>query len=828
MFAISGRFRRSSTGSAPRRLSAAALLAVCAAFLCSLAAAASASALNVSGTWNADYHCEHGWCAGEEFPAPGVVLVQPQGSNEVYNGEGELIGTLNGLELAYHSAPGGYEFSELRIFSADGKSWTGPLSDSNGTSGTDTGVLVGELPAEGVKVREGLEAKEKQAKENLETKEKESKEKSKRASATTVSCYVPLLTAYAAWECTATVADASGSQPQGTPTGTVGFSVNSGFSGGFVGGHECALKPSQSGPTAYCTVLFVPAQEVPVGAPAPLTASYLGSAVFRASASSAQSAAVHEEPAGTTNTQACAGQSASVRNVASSLAVAHSACVTQTCPTGQAARARVLELSSPFAIGRTAAAAPARIILVGNPKRVRKLRALSRKAANARAVALLKPSRASLETGVRLYGLAAPLAAGSVVTEATLGLSKEIVLPVKLRERAWIYWEDLNPQARLEHASVVLLISARGGRLLARAPFATYPEVNGKPPVFITRRPGHLLVYGRNPGLRHPRHLTKAEEAALLLAAKEGAAAVRAGRPAHKADTAHSALITIVDRTSTKVGDTFDNEEAAITSTFAKHGIATQATTDAAALSGAVEDAAASGKTNVTIFLDGHGAPASVTTLPTVSLGGLSELENGVLTSSKGTVTSADLTAIVQAHPDIQFNFIIDSCFSGRFVDPLKREGNVGVVMTSASSGESSVGPQMIVTDSSSTETGGRGLKITPAPSEPGLVPPAKPTLTSPNGEPLSVVFSDSETGISPFTAGVVAAFNQAYIGKSPETNLTEILADTRTLEPTYDLAATAGKTKPSPEPTATEPGGGCVGPEPAETASGGWFTGPE
>ncbi len=819
MFPISGRFRRSST-EPRRRWRGATGIAICAAIIYGLAAVASASALNVSGTWNANYHCEQGWCAGENFPAPGVVLVQPQGSNNVYNGGGELIGTLNGRELATHSGEaGGYEFTQVRYFSEDGKSWTGPLSDSHGTSGTDTGELVGGLTA-----KEETEAKEKQ---ETATKEKEAKEKSRRASATTISCYVPLLTAYAAWECTATVGDASGSQPQATPTGTVAFSVNSGFSGGFVGSRECTLKPSQSGPTAYCTVLFVPAQEVPAGAPAPLTASYGGSTVFRSSASSAQSTTVHEEPTGpTSQTQTC-GQAASVRvlKLSSSFVVGRSACVTETCTTGQAAGVR--KLGSPYA---ATAAAAARVVLVGSPKRVRKLRVLSRKAANARAVALLKPSRAPLETGVRLYGLPAPLAAGTVVTEATLGFSKEIVLPVKLTERAWLYWEDLNPQARLEHPSIVLLISARGGRLLARSSFATYPEVNGKAPVFITRRPGHLLVYGRNPGSRRPRHLTKAEEAALLLAAKEGAAAVRAGKPAHRADTSHSQLITIVDRTSTKIGDTFDNEEAALTSTFAKHGIATQATTDAAALSGAVEDAAAAGKTNVTIYLDGHGTPASVTSLPTVSLGGLSEAENGVLTSSKGTVTSADLTAIVQAHPDIQFNFIIDSCFSGRFVDPLKREGNVGVVMTSASAGEPSVGPQMVVTDSASPEPGGgRGLKITPAPSEPGVVPSTKPALTTPNGEPLSVVFSDSETGISPFTAGVVAAFNQAYIGKSPETSLTDILADTRTLEPTYDLAATAGKTKPSPEPTETEPqGGSCPAPDPAETASGGWFTSPE
>ena len=31
-----------------------------------------AAELNVSGTWDAVYHCEAGSCKGQDFPAPGV------------------------------------------------------------------------------------------------------------------------------------------------------------------------------------------------------------------------------------------------------------------------------------------------------------------------------------------------------------------------------------------------------------------------------------------------------------------------------------------------------------------------------------------------------------------------------------------------------------------------------------------------------------------------------------------------------------------------------------------------------------------------------------
>jgi pimeloyl-ACP methyl ester carboxylesterase len=118
-----------------------AMLVLCCSLL-ALAVPAGAAALNITGTWDADSHCEVGWCAGQEFPAPGIVYKQARGSNVVYNGEGGLVGTLNGNELVVHGVEGSYEFNETQIFAADGKSWTGPLSDSHGTSGTDTGVKV--------------------------------------------------------------------------------------------------------------------------------------------------------------------------------------------------------------------------------------------------------------------------------------------------------------------------------------------------------------------------------------------------------------------------------------------------------------------------------------------------------------------------------------------------------------------------------------------------------------------------------------------------------------------------------------------------------------
>jgi hypothetical protein len=99
---------------------------------------AATRAPNLTGTWSAVYHCEAG-CAGGEFPATDT-LSQVEGSNKVTGtNEGESIsGTLTGNTLEFHSSTGGYEANATLTVSTDGRSWSGPLRDSNGTSGTYT------------------------------------------------------------------------------------------------------------------------------------------------------------------------------------------------------------------------------------------------------------------------------------------------------------------------------------------------------------------------------------------------------------------------------------------------------------------------------------------------------------------------------------------------------------------------------------------------------------------------------------------------------------------------------------------------------------------
>jgi hypothetical protein len=144
--------RLSTSGGRSRPRLARVGLVLCAAAV-SMASAASASALNLTGTWSANYRCEAGVCAGSNFPATDT-LTQAAGSQTVTgtNGGESISGTLTGNILDYHSSTGSYKAEGTLTIAPNGLSWSGPVHDSNGTSGTYTatrpsGSPVSEAPA---------------------------------------------------------------------------------------------------------------------------------------------------------------------------------------------------------------------------------------------------------------------------------------------------------------------------------------------------------------------------------------------------------------------------------------------------------------------------------------------------------------------------------------------------------------------------------------------------------------------------------------------------------------------------------------------------------
>lgn len=227
-----------------------------------------AAELNVSGTWNAVYRCEAGWCKGQDFPAPDNKLVQAPGSTHVQNGP-DVEGTLNGHVLTLEGGSGGYHFSETVTISEDGNSWSGPLSDNNGTSGTDTATRV------------SGGAEEPTTKEEPGKKEEPPPPvKGAHSTGMSVSCNYDELTSQDT--CTATVADTN--VPPTAPSGAVTFSTGAG--GLFAFGRTCSLASSSSAPsTASCSVQYLP----PTGAGFPsISAVYAGDATHASSSGKTQ------------------------------------------------------------------------------------------------------------------------------------------------------------------------------------------------------------------------------------------------------------------------------------------------------------------------------------------------------------------------------------------------------------------------------------------------------------------------------------------------------------------------------------------------------------
>lgn len=212
---------------------------------------ASAATLNVTGTWKSNYHCSSGPCPGGNTDFPDTItLTQAQGASTVTGSDpsGETIsGTLTGNVLALTvTTSGGYVAHLSLTISADGQSWSGPGSDNNGTSGTDTAnrLLNSAIQVNCDDVNIGLPDEH--------------------------------------FQCTAQVGDSSGNAVAQTPTGTVTFAINPGGGGALQGPGTCTLMPSQTGgASSFCSVSYVaPAGGIPIGSQPPLTAKYSGDANF--------------------------------------------------------------------------------------------------------------------------------------------------------------------------------------------------------------------------------------------------------------------------------------------------------------------------------------------------------------------------------------------------------------------------------------------------------------------------------------------------------------------------------------------------------------------
>lgn len=239
--------------------------------LTSFAPGASAAAtLNVTGTWQAVYHCTSGACAGEAKSGT-FTLTQAEGSSAVAGklvlntatpAEGTITGTLTGNTLELNGiGEKGYEAKGTEVISEDGQSWSGDYMDTAHTSGTLTATresaTTTPTPTPTPTPAAGL-----------------------LPSATQVLCNLQV--AFSNFICTAQVGDAATSGTPQVPTGTVKFTAPR---GAFETLPACNLVATPGSPNvASCAATYIPPfGGIPTGTPAPVTAAYQGSTTFAAS-----------------------------------------------------------------------------------------------------------------------------------------------------------------------------------------------------------------------------------------------------------------------------------------------------------------------------------------------------------------------------------------------------------------------------------------------------------------------------------------------------------------------------------------------------------------
>jgi hypothetical protein len=372
--------------------------------------------------------------------------------------------------------------------------------------------------------------------------------------------------------------------------------------------------------------------------------------------------------------------------------------------------------------------------------------AITRKQANRIALHVLRPAAVHEPRHhyIAVYGLPKALRAGSVVSQPTLGLIPNGGRAIRLRHAAWLFWENLDYDAQFVHPSVMLLVDARSGRAVARRNLELYPVVGGKLPPFLV--------------LRHPiRYQIFSDVPKRLAAAADERTRVRASH----APRAHIAACTYDnagfigvadDRTPGWQGKQFATNATETQRTFAQNCIPGSVTDSRAGLEAALAQEESAGKNNITIFVTGHGSPELKA--PNGVGGDYTGTLDGTVSLGPGgdDIDTTYLNRLMAAHPNTKFNFMIGSCFSGRFQpnQPFGLRGpNLGTVSTSSAPNETSY-----FNDNS----------------------PDKPDpFASASNMALQHAFDQDKTG-----------------------DINKVLADAKAMEPSYDTEAKAGKTHPN------------------------------
>ncbi|MHB8471218.1 MAG: hypothetical protein ACYDA3_10895 [Gaiellaceae bacterium] len=330
--------------------------------------------------------------------------------------------------------------------------------------------------------------------------------------------------------------------------------------------------------------------------------------------------------------------------------------------------------------------------------------AVSRPAAQKAALAALKASKV---TGpVIVFGLPAPLPKGAGVSEAGPGPSKAGKTTVagdletfadtqkRLPAGIWLFWMDLAPYAHFEHPSVMVLIGSNG-KVVRKQTLAWWPLVNGKAPAFFSPS-GYASARYRvfSHGVAAP----KARRTARVVAATSAMTASK---------FPNDCIVLASDDTDAN----FAGDQQAVAATAKTLGIPLERATSAADLEAKVAklSSATPACTDVVIYLDAHGYPATGSNFASPSGGGnIPESAHaqvglksisfqvgpglGVTTVVKSnTLDAVAVRKVMAAHMNLTFKLVVDSCFSGRWTE-LSDQSNLRVILAASRSDQMSYG----------------------------------------------------------------------------------------------------------------------------------------
>jgi hypothetical protein len=322
--------------------------------------------------------------------------------------------------------------------------------------------------------------------------------------------------------------------------------------------------------------------------------------------------------------------------------------------------------------------------------------AITRQQANQAALAALRP--ASVAGDVILFGLPGPVKAGAVVTELTQG--KLLKKPGKA---AWLFWEDLDPGAMFEHASVLLLVDDATGKVTLRRTLSFYPLVDGRAPAFLAssaaywRSSNHVfskfadvtpvelrLPAGRAPA-GVPAGALKDDCLLMVVLTPQNGGERENGTAAIAAWNGLATRLGMNGYVATSAGPLDVPEQTEVPSPFEDQ-------VDILSLLANVESLVRRGCKDIAIYILGHGNGAPLP--PRITLGveplGKKKASKGKKPETKSLTPEmlADLARGFRG--EATFKFVIESCYAERFKPQLLLEPNVKIVLASSKENETS------------------------------------------------------------------------------------------------------------------------------------------